>query len=331
MRMQSLKDDFLICDMTVPTMTGIPGESSTFPAGIEAIISEGVHYGSLTVRGEVPSIEWQIKAISRARNYYLHRSDKFILAEKVADIYRARREGKFALSFNLQGAEGLLGDLNLVEAYRRLGVGQMLIAYNRRGLFGDGCHECGDAGLSKLGMDLIREMNRVGMLVDCSHTGFRTTMEIMELSDSPVIFSHSNPKALYDHDRNISDEQARACARGGGVVGVTGVGSFMSEAGEDVTATMLMRQIDYYVQLLGPAHVGIGLDYVHDLAALSAAMTDMPEAWPDASYHQRPLAFVPPSVMPELIVMMQSRGYANEDVRNILGGNWLRVLARVWG
>ena len=130
------------------------------------------------------------------------------------------------------------------------------MAYNKKNLVGDGCHERTDAGLSLYGIDLVEEMNRVGMLVDCSHTGYRTSMEVMEISTRPVVFSHSNPRSLWEHDRNIRDEQALACAATGGLVGVVGVGIFMGE--NDASTDALLRQIDFYAELIGPEHIGSG-------------------------------------------------------------------------
>src|SRR5690606_26602133 len=98
-----------------------------------------------------------------------------------------------------------------------------------------------DAGLSSFGREVVREMERVGMLVDCTHTGYRSSMDVLEMATRPVVFSHSNPRVLHDHERNITDEQARACARTGGVIGVNGLGHFL---GGEATAENLFRHID---------------------------------------------------------------------------------------
>jgi len=324
--------DAIVCDMTVPTMTGIPGESGvSFPGGMELMARSGITYGALTVRGEVQSIDLHIKWIARARNYYIRRPDTYVFVASADDIPAAKTAGKLAVNFNLQGTDALLGDVNLVETYRRLGVGHMLIAYNRRSVFGDGCHERGDCGLSKLGVQLVEEMNRVGMIVDCSHCSYRTTMDIFDVSKHPVIFSHSNPKALFEHDRNITDDQAARCAETGGVIGVNGVGMFMSVSGQDVSSEMLVRQIDHYVRLVGPAHVGIGLDCVHDLNELERVMAILPDAWPDDSYRRtKPDRYVSPDQLVEVTDRLLKLGYDESDVRGILGENWLRVMREVW-
>lgn len=99
------------------------------------------------------------------------------------------------------------------------------MAYNQRNAVADGCHERTDGGLSRFGIELVQAMNRVGMLVDCTHTGYRSSMDVFEVSQAPVVFSHSNARAVWDHERNIRDDQAQACARTGGVIGVVGAGS----------------------------------------------------------------------------------------------------------
>ena len=134
----------------------------------------------------------------------------------------------------------------------------MLFAYNLNNEAGGGCHDT-DVGLTSFGRAVIRAMNNIGILIDCSHTGYRTTMEAMEASSHPVVFSHSNARTLCDHERNIKDDQALACAAGGGVVGVNGIGIFLGE--DDIRTPALIQHIQYYVDLLGIEHVGIGLDY----------------------------------------------------------------------
>jgi len=135
----------------------------------------------------------------------------------VAEIDAARAAGKAAVSFDIEGMNALNGRADLVQTYYELGVRHMLFAYNRNNLAGAGCHD-EDVGLTDFGREVIDEMNRVGMVVDCSHSGYTTTMEAMQRSSAPVIFSHSNALALADHGRNIRDEQMRCCAAGGGVM-----------------------------------------------------------------------------------------------------------------
>ena len=154
---------------------------------------------SLTLGGDRTSLSDAIHKIAHERAYYQSHDDKFVLVDSVADIKRAKRENKLAIVFHFQGTNPIESNIQMVDVYYRLGIRHMLMAYNLRNPIGDGCKERMDSGLSHLGVSLVQEMNRVGMVVDCSHTGYNTTMDVMDVSTSPVVFSHSNPKALNDH------------------------------------------------------------------------------------------------------------------------------------
>jgi membrane dipeptidase len=238
-----------------------------------------------------------------------------------------------AISFNFQGTNPVAGNLQMVETYKKLGVHHMLMAYNQKNAVGDGCHERTDGGLSRYGISLIQEMNRVGMVVDVSHTGYKTSMEAFETSCQPVIFSHANCRSLYDHERNITDEQIVACAKTGGVIGLTGVGLFMSKEGSDVAAGIIAGHIDHAVNLVGPDHVGLGLDYIMNTQAMLQEIAKNKDVFTDAkgSYDVPQLHFATPAVIPGVAETLLKKGYAEKDVRGILGENWIRVFESVIG
>ena len=338
----SLVDSAIVVDMVACNSPGAEmapiSNGVSFEPFIQHYIDAGVTWASLTVSADtLHSIEMHVKLIAASRNYILRRPEKFVLVNTVDDILKAKQEGKLGLNFNFQGTNALLGDLNMVETYRHLGVGHMLMVYNQKNLVGDGCHEKTDAGLSRYGEHLIQEMNQVGMIVDASHTGYRTTMDMFEVSTAPVIFSHSNPRALADHQRNIQDEQIKACAKTGGVVGINGVGIFLSEQKNDISADMIAQHIDYVAQLVGAKHVGLGLDFIGDLSPMQiqscqAEIRDNPEMYPPTSgySHKDPLLFSSPKVIPDVANNLFVRGYSESDVRGILGENFLRVCREVW-
>ena len=173
----------------------------------------------------------------------------------------------------------LNGDVAMVGFYHRLGVRQMLFAYNRNNAAGGGCHD-EDIGLTPFGRAVVAEMNRVGMTVDASHCGHRTSLEAMEVSAKPVIFSHSNPWALTARGRNIRDDQIRGCAATGGVIGLNGIGHFMDDP--EARSESVFRRIDYVVQMVGAEHAGIGLDYPFPVGGeeIDALLLRHPEFWP---------------------------------------------------
>ncbi len=327
----------IVVDMTAP---GSPLQGPVTPTvadtdrWIEHYESGGVTWASFTVAADFTGgVEPTLRNINLARRFFLSQPDRFILIERADDVLRAKREKKLAVSLHFQGTVPVGTDLGLVEIYKRLGVVHMLMAYNNRNHVADGCHERTDSGLSNFGLSLVREMNRVGVLVDVTHTGYRSAMDAIEASTAPVIMSHSNPNALYPHARNVPDDQIVAMAKTGGVMGVHGVGIFLSSSGTDVSADILARNIDYTVQLVGPAHVGLGLDYIENLPVLLALVRATGDAiWSRADgYHNPDQKFASPRVIEEVADVLLRQGYPEADVRGILGENWLRVVREVWG
>ena len=289
--------------------------------------ASGITYLSINAGYDVTPWTLAVEAVSQYRHWIRAHADAVIQVASVEDIRRAKREDKLAVSFDLEGMNALNGDVGMVDVYYRLGVRQMLFCYNRNNLAGGGCHD-DDAGLTGFGRAVIGEMNRVGMLVDCSHTGYRTSMQAIEASSSPVIFSHSNARALWDHERNIQDDQIKACAARGGVVGVTGVGRFLGATG--ATVEHLVEHIDYMVNLVGPQHVGIGMDSVLACQPQGAHFAEHRAYWPVAQYPEMGSGYVPPEAYPAVTQALLERGYDEDSTRAILGENFLRIAAQVW-
>ena len=326
----ALHKDALVWDMIFPWMDYASQERKL--ATLPRMKASGYNLISLTVAHDYHSLNQTIHKIAKERAYFAARADEYVFVETVDDVLRAKAEDKLAVYINFQGTSPVGSDLGMVEIYYQLGVRHMLIAYNIRNAAGDGCTEPADSGLSRFGIQLVEEMNRVGVLVDGSHTGYRTTMDMMEVSKDPVVFTHCNASGVWDHHRNLRDDQIKACAKGGGVIGVDGVGAFLGTGDDSVE--MLLDHIDYIAELVGPQHIGYGIDYVFDLDYSKAVMqhagpwvpqvaqTD-PKEWVDIKY-------IEPEQMPHVTEGLLRRGYAEEDIRGILGANWLRVAGQVW-
>lgn len=284
----------------------------------------GVDFVSLNVGMDMDAFENILQVMARYRNYITGHADQYVLALTVDDILNAKEAEKLAIAFDLEGSEPLLGNLHLISLYYYLGVRQMLLAYNKDNRASGGCME-GGIGLTGFGKDVIKEMNRVGMVVDVSHMSYRASMEAFETSSAPVIFSHSNPNGLREHARNISDEQIKACAQTGGVIGINGIGDFLGGTGSE----LIVQNIEYVMDLAGPEHVGIGLDYVVDKQELIDYIEGRPDVFPPEKIKDY-LSFVEPEQFPEFTELLHKKGYSEQVIHGILGGNFLRIAKEVW-
>jgi membrane dipeptidase len=317
---QQIHDRSLIWD----THACFPLKPNSDLSELKRYRDSGVNFVSLNIGMDMDSFENVIQVLACFRNHIAAHPDDYVLALTVQDILKAKESGRLAIAFDLEGSDPLLGNLNLISFYYDLGVRQMLLAYNKDNRASGGCME-GKIGLTDFGKNVIREMNRVGMVVDVSHMGYLATMEAFEISTAPVIFSHSNPKGLREHARNISDEQIRACAKTGGVIGINGIGDFLG----GTSSELIVENIEYVMNLVGPEHVGIGLDYVVDKQELVDYIEGHPDVFPPDKFKDY-LSFVEPEQFPEFTELLYKKGYSGQVISGILGGNFLRVAKEVW-
>ena len=175
------------------------------------------------------------------------------LVTTVKEIREAKEAGDVAVILGSQGS-GFLGlDLRSLEFFTRLGMRTMQPTYQQRNQFGDGCGENTDTGLSNLGVQWVEEMNKLGMVISLSHAGYKTSMDVMEISEDPVIFDHSNPKAVCDHPRNLTDDQIQACAEKEGVIGLCPLAIFVNvdKGSDELGVEDFIDHIDYVAELVG--------------------------------------------------------------------------------
>ena len=289
----------------------------------------GVDYLSIDVGFDLLPWEKTVATLAAFRHWILARPSEYALVSSADEILAAKSAGRLAVTFDIEGMNALDGRIEMVEFYHHLGVRQILFAYNRNNLAGGGCHD-EDIGLTAFGRQVIDEMNRLGMFVDVTHTGYRTTMEVMEYTDRPVIFSHSNPKALCGHGRNITDEQIKACARTGGIIGVVGLNRFLGENRTD--SERLADHVEYLRDLAGPRHVGIGLDYAFpvEIEGIDTVIADNPQFWPKNEYPAGATTYAAPAQMRELVEVLLRRGQPERTVRDVMGGNFMRLAREIW-
>ncbi len=289
----------------------------------------GASYVSINVGFDVMDWQQTLATLAAYRHWLLNQSENFQLVGSIADIADARAEGRFAVSFDIEGMNALNDDIHMLAVYHALGVRQMLFAYNLNNSAAGGCHD-EDIGLSQFGREIVHEMNHLGIIADCSHAAYRTTMDIMAESVKPVIFSHSNPTAVCEHQRNIRDDQIKTCAQTGGVIGVNGMGIFLGDNLSDNDT--LIRHIVYLSELVGVEHVGLGFDYSPPTGLdLGAILSSRPDFWPAGQGYDTPhITHACPEQLPALTENLQQKGFREEEIRGILGGNFYRVAEQTW-
>jgi membrane dipeptidase len=290
----------------------------------------GFDFVSINVGMDMNPIDQVMKTIAWFRYWLAQHPDEFALVGTMADVKAAKQAGKLAVAFDLEGSKMLLEDVAMVEVYRDLGVRQAHLVYNRNNTVGGGCHD-ENIGLTDYGREVVRAINRAGIVMDCSHNGERTSLDIMETSDKPVIFSHANALSLVDHPRNITDRQIDACAATGGVIGINGIRQFL-DVKDDAFAEPMAHHIDYMVQRVGPDHVGLGIDISFDLG-----VDDHPPSedrgfwWPASGRYGRTLSGgAGPEVLPEIEQLLRKRGYDDAALDKIFGLNFARVAEATW-
>jgi membrane dipeptidase len=308
----------------------------------------------VTVQSQgAPAVERALRLIDAVREQARLHPDKLILATTVEDIRQAKRQGKIALLMGLEGGHMINNDLRLLRTYRALGVRYMTLTHGKNTDWADSSTDApSHNGLTDFGKAVVREMNRLGMMVDISHVSDKTFYDAIAVSKAPVIASHSSCRAINSHPRNMSDDMIRALARNGGVMQINFYAGFLNQRyleeyrkrreefdkrREEIEAkypddlkkraeelrrisaenhrslpavpwTEIVDHIDHVVKLVGVDYVGLGSDF--DGA-------DMPSGMEDASR------------LPLLTEELLRRGYSEQDIKKILGGNLLRVMSEV--
>jgi membrane dipeptidase len=255
---------------------------------------------------------------------------RFVICKSYADLVKARRENKFAVLITMEGVEPLGSDLNLLRVFYELGLRSVGLTHARRtmaadgGLFGANISSRG--GLTPFGRDLVREMERLSIIVDLAHLNPAGVEDVLAMTTRPPIFSHVNPRKFFDIDRNASDDYIRAVGARGGVIGVNGalVGANAAQA----TLDMFIDNIEYTVELAGIDHVGLGFDFFKFIwdqwtpaqqAALNAYLAP-PHFIADLEHHGHTR---------NLTRRLIARGWKEEDITKLLYTNWMRALERL--
>jgi membrane dipeptidase len=238
--------------------------------------------------------------------------DKMMLFTKVSDVREAEKHGKIAAMLSIEGGEAVEADLGILRMLHRLGLRAMTLTWNERNQIADGAGEGRTkGGLTNFGVELVKEMNNIGMVVDVSHLSDPGFFDVIETTTKPVIASHSNCRAICNHRRNLTDDMIKILADNGGVMGMNFSAAFVDENKEKATLERVLDHVGHIVKVASVDHVGIGSDF--------DGIENTPKGLEDVTR------------MPYLTEGLLKRGYKEDDIRKILGENFLRVFSEVIG
>ena len=301
----------------------------------EAVLRRLRQGGVTAFNGTVAAWHSLPETMTLIADYYRlfeERPDWIMQVRSVEDIHEAKARGCAGMIFGFQDTNAINGNLRMLAVYHALGVRIIQLTYNDENAVGCGCMAPEDKGLTPFGREVVAEMNRLGMLVDLSHCGTKTTMDGIQASEGPVAFTHANPLALAKSPRNKPDEAFKALAAKGGVAGVVRLPAWLTPHGQ-ASVEDYLNAIDYLVELIGVEHVALGTDFMEELPSeiMTASLKGIsPENL--QKYYSSTLVegFESPAEFPRVTEGLLSRGYSHEEVKKIMGGNWLRLFEKAW-
>jgi len=274
--------------------------------------------------------------VAQWKRWFRENDDLLLQVFSADDIHRAKKQGKTGIYLGWQNTWPIEDRVEYLEVFKALGVNVMQLTYNTQNLVGSGCWESEDSGLSDFGRDVVDEMNRLGILVDLSHVGPKTSQQAIEHSSRPVAYTHCAPAALLEHPRNKSDEQLRYIADNGGFVGYATYPPFMPQA-DASTVVHCVEALEYLINLIGEDSVGIGTDFTQGQDAAFFDWLSHDKGTGRRLIPPRPggVVAMPEGLatigeFPNLTATMLERKWPETRIRKIMGENWLNVLDRAW-
>lgn len=325
---QALHDRSIVVDGLQTSLWGRPIFEEMRAGGITAV--------------NVSTVLWEnfregIDYVSQWKHFLREHADILRPIRTVADIHAAKAENKTGIIIGWQNTSPLEDRLDYVEIFKDLGVGIMQLTYNTQNYSGAGYLEEHDSGLTGFGREVLDEMARVGVLCDLSHVGDKTTADTIAYAKGPVCISHVLPRALHDVKRNKPDDLFIACAQKGGIIGTSLFAPGLA-AGNDSTVEHVLDAMEHVINLVGEDHVGIGTDFSLDRPRPSDwllwANRDKGTARKLTEFGSvkinKPAGIRRMTDMPNLTARMLARGWSEQTITKLLGGNWLRVLDAAW-
>jgi membrane dipeptidase len=333
-------DEIFKSSILIDDLSGFDPQPSLPEAGFSAVKESGVTIVGPTLGDVEPETAFHSTIIELGKTTELisRYADRMMLIRSFSDVTRAKHENKLGVLANVQNSACIGYDLKNLDLFYNLGLRQIQLTFNWRNFVGDGCTERTQAGLSNFGVDMVKRMNELGMIVDVGHTGYQSTLDAVEASAKPIVYSHTNCKALCDHPRNKTDDQIKALARRGGVIGLSCFNWFVSDKPRSTLDDLLLH-FDHVTKLVGPEYIGIGSDF---------SVAGWAGREPDADWeaHKKiysevewktikgrfPLIYEEvnnPQRYHTIAEGLQKRGWQVDDIAKVLGLNFVRVYKEV--
>ena len=302
---------------------------------LQPFIDSGINVFHQSVgMGGPNAYESALQYFARWNGFIANDGDHFMRIDSVADLKRVKKSGKIGVLLGLQNSEHFRRPED-VDFFRGLGQRVSQLTYNSRNLIGNGSTERRDEGISDFGIAIIQQMNKVGMAVDVSHCGDRTTLDAFEISKKPVLITHSNCRALVPgHPRLKTDEAIKKVGEAGSVIGITGVRMFV-KGDEPTTVEHVLDHFDHVKKLIGSEHLGVGSDIdLYGYDAMPPELNKQLRAGYKGSYAFREKIDIEglnhPKRMFDLTEGLVRRKYSDSEIEGILGGNFAIVLGQIW-
>jgi membrane dipeptidase len=306
---------------------------------LAAVRGSGITAINFTI--SMPGFEDTVSNLALVQDLVDKHPGAFLIVRKHSDIARAKAEKKIGIMPGFQYTSFLEEKVDRIDMFRQLGVRIMQLTYNNRSVFGDGCLEPGNAGLSKAGIAAVKKMNEIGVAVDMSHSGYRTTSEAIAASTKPVLITHSGCAAVYAHPRSKPDEILKALADRGGYFGVY-LMPYVVASPTVPTRQHVLDHVVHAINVCGADHVGIGSDG----AIQKTVLTEEQKAAFDKDIARRKqlgigapgedrYPYVPdlngPDHMEVIASELAKRGQPEAVIEKVLGANFVRVVGEIWG
>ena len=334
--MSTLHDRLVVIDGLIFFSDGHAGD----------LLAGGYTAANVTVKDPIATFEDAFDSMSHWLALATRADGDWMLVEKASDIARAKAAGKVGLVMGWQETK-LLGDrIERAAMFHRMGLRCCQLTYNEASQVGDGCLEPRNAGLTRFGHQVVEEFNRLGVAIDLSHVGERTSLDAAKHSRKPVLLSHANAKAVHDRVRNKSDEVIKAVVATGGLVGAS-IHGFMNWGSDPAVPPSMagfIDQVRYLVNLVGIEHISFGTDFAAvgnpqaadfflEMSATryGSGTGDYVRAFGNSLEGRFPATLNNPRLMARKTDALLAAGFSEDAVERIMGGNLLRVLAEIWG